>query len=47
MKEYTAATRYHQPRQLYTHTCIMLPNGAKCNICFYWDCVILGILTAD
>ena len=31
----------------FDYACITLPNGAKCNPGFFWECVRLGILSPD
>ena len=41
----TAIRRFIKNRENY---CIIdLPNGAKCNPNFFWECVRLGILSED
>ena len=42
---YTIYIRYIKKYQDYA--CIELPNGAKCNASFFWECVRLGILDED
>ena len=45
---YTTTTVWRRlNRQLHTHACIELPNGAKCNADFFWEAVRLWFLSPD